>query len=129
MQKLLPLLLLAAACGPKAVPATETLPRLRAAIDGTVTTPEQNKANSELVQQVSDEGHLLGLTRDELAERIGKGDECSNHPLCDEQGFDPSDWYYEVGHPGEGYMRVRPALIVGFDRFGKSVRTYNLRVE
>jgi hypothetical protein len=126
---LLPLILLAAACGPKAAPATETLPKLRNAIDGTVTTPEQNKANSDLVQQISDEGHLLGLTRVEVEERLGKGDDCARHPLCGEQGFDPSDLYYEIGQPGEGYMRMRPALIVGFDRFGKSVRTYNLRVE
>jgi hypothetical protein len=117
------------ACGPKAAPATGTLPRLRSAIDGPVATVEQNKANSDLVQLIADEGHLLHLTRLEVEQRIGQGDECANHPLCDEQGFDSSDWYYEIGQPGDGYMRMRPALIIGFDRFGKSVRTYNQRVD
>jgi hypothetical protein len=30
---------------------------------------------------------------------------------------------------GQQYLRVRPALIVGFNRFGKVERTYNLRVQ
>jgi hypothetical protein len=124
----LPLLLLAA-CAPKGPAATETLPKLREALTQPVTTPEQNKANSDLVELIAEEGHLLGLTRLEVEQKLGKGDDCATHELCQKQGFDPTDWYYEVGQMGEGYMRLRPALIVGFDRFGKSVRTYNLRVD
>jgi hypothetical protein len=117
------------ACGPKAPPASETLPRLREAMAAPVSSAEQNKQNSDLVEQISEAGYLLGLTREEVMEKIGKGDDCSGHPICAKQGFDAMDWYYEVGTEGEGYMRSRPALVLGFDRFGKVVRTYNLRIE
>jgi hypothetical protein len=123
------LLIAVAACAPKGPAATETLPKLRDVLQQPVTSPEQNKANSELVETIAEEGHLLGLTRIEVEKKIGKGDDCATHELCQKQGFDDTDWYYEVGTEGEGYMRLRPALIVGFDRFGKSVRTYNLRVD
>lgn len=128
MRMLVLLSLLVVACGPKGPSAAETLPRLREAIYGTVTTDEENRANSDLVEQVAELGHLLGLTRLEVEQHLGKGDVCSLHELCAKQGFLDTDWYYEVGH-GDTYQRVRPALIVGFDRFGKVVRTYNLRVE
>lgn len=118
-----------AACGPKAPPASETLPKLRAAIEAPVASPEQNRQNSALVEQIADAGHLLGLSRAELEERVGKGDDCAKHPSCADRGFEDTDWYYEVGKMGEGYVRARPALIVGFDRFGKVMRTYNLRVD
>jgi hypothetical protein len=125
----LSLFALAAACAPKGPAATETLPKLREALQQPVTSPAQNKANSDLVETISEEGHLLGLSRLEVEKQLGKGDECSIHELCRKQGFEDTDWYYEVGEMGEGYVRLRPALIVGFDRFGKAVRTYNLRVE
>ena len=64
---------------------------------------------------------------------MGKGDLCSRHPLCSEQGFQDDDWYYDVGTqnpaPNATYLRYRPALIVGFSRFGKVERTFVLRVE
>jgi hypothetical protein len=123
---------LGAGCAKKPT-AYETLPQLKNALGTPVTTPEQNKQNSTLVQLVSEEGHLEGLTREEVKSKVGQGDSCHNHPLCDEQGFDDSDWYYEVGTADEGgnptYLRYRPALIVGFNRFGTVERTYVLRVE
>ena len=129
MTRWLSVIALAAACAPQGPAATETLPRLRDVLSQPVTSAEQNKANSELVEIIADEGHLLGLTRIEVEKKIGKGDDCATHELCQKQGFDDTDWYYEVGTEGQGYMRLRPALIVGFDRFGKSTRVYNLRIE
>jgi hypothetical protein len=113
--------------------AYETLPQLKQAIDEPVLSAEQNKQHSALAQLVSEEGHLEGLTRTEVESKVGRGAPCSQHPLCGEQGFEVDDWYYEVGAPNEGpdatYLRYRPALIVGFNRFGKVERTYVLRVE
>jgi outer membrane protein assembly factor BamE (lipoprotein component of BamABCDE complex) len=110
-------------------PASETLPRLRDAIASPVATEEDNQRNSALVQQVSEDGVLQGLTRQEVQDQIGRGDVCSRHPMCREKGFEDDDWYYEVGQMGEAIVRVRPVLIVGFDRFGKVTHTYNLRVK
>ena len=107
--------------------AAETLPKLRAAIDGQVSSPEQNAQNSALVTQVSDDKQLHGLTRIEVSDKLGAGDPCSRHPICGERGFEGDDWYYEIGREGSEYVRHRPALIVGFSRFGKVERTFVLR--
>jgi hypothetical protein len=120
------------ACAKKPT-AYETLPQLKQAIDEPVMSAEQNKQHSAVAQLVSEEGHLEGLTRTDVESKVGKGDQCSKHPLCSEQGFEDDDWYYEVGVPGDAadaaYLRYRPALIVGFNRFGKVERTFVLRVE
>ena len=119
--------LAACASGPT---AQETLPKLRTAIDSEVRSPEQNAEHSALVEQVSQAKHLHGLTRVELEEKLGVGEPCSRHPMCTERGFDPSDRFYEVGKPSDAYVvRYRPALIVGFSRFGKVERTFVLRAE
>jgi hypothetical protein len=113
--------------------AYETLPQLKQALEEPVTTAEQNKQHSTLAQLVSEEGHLEGLTRTEVEAKVGKGDQCSKHPLCAKQGFEDDDWYYEVGTEGSGseasYVRYRPALILGFSRFGKVERTFVLQVQ
>jgi hypothetical protein len=105
----------------------ETLPSLRQAIAAEVSTPEQNEKNSALVEQVSQDKHLQGLSRAEVEDKLGRGDLCSRHPICSERGFDGSDWYYEVGREGSAYVRHRPALVIGFNRFGKVERTFVLR--
>jgi hypothetical protein len=128
----LSLITLGQACAKKPT-AQETLPQLKAAIAAPVSSPEQNREHSELARLVSEEGYLEGLTRDEVAAKIGPGDRCSRHPRCGEQGFESDDWYYEVGSADTGpqpiYVRYRPVLIVGFNRFGKVQRTYVLHVQ
>lgn len=116
---------LACAHGPS---AQETLPRLKAALDEPVASAEQNKQNSQLVVTISEDKHLEGLTRLEVEEKLGKGDPCGRHPICHERGFFEDDWYYEIGREGSTYLRHRPALILGFNRFGKVERTFVLEV-
>ena len=121
-------LLALVACGPAAPGPQETLPRLKNALVEPVSTPEQNKQHSELAVTISEEKHLHGLTRLEVEEKVGKGDLCDKHPICKERGFYEDDWYYEVGTEGSTYVRHRPALMVGFNRFGKVERTFVLEV-
>lgn len=116
-------------CGPPPPSAQETLPRLRNVLREPVSSAEQNKQNSELVVQVSELKHLHGLTRLEVEEKLGKGEDCSGHPLCADKGFFPGDWFYEIGTTGSSYVRHRPELIVGFNRFGKVERTFVLEVQ
>ncbi len=122
-------IVLLVACAAKTPPANETLPRLRRAIEEPVANEQQNRDNSALVEQIAEAQQLDGMTRDEVAQALGKGDKCSRHPICAQQGFEDEDWFYEVGTVGPAYMRARPVLIVGFDRFTRVVRTYNLRME
>ena len=128
MRALFLLPLLACACGAPPPSARETLPRLKNVLYEPVSSPEQNKQNSDLVVQVSELKHLHGMTRFDLESKVGKGQTCAEHPLCSERGFFPEDWYYEIGTEGSSYVRHRPALIVGFDRFGKVERTFVLEV-
>ena len=121
--------LLVCACGGPAPSAQDTLPRLKNVLHEPVSSVEQNKQNSDLVVQVSEYKHLHGLTRLELEEQLGKGQDCTAHPLCSERGFFPEDWYYDIGIEGSSYVRHRPALIVGFSRFGKVERTFVLEVK
>lgn len=123
---LLPVLVYA--CGPPPPSAQETLPRLKNVLQEPVSSPEQNKSNSDLVVQVSELKHLHGLTRVEVEEKLGKGQDCAGHPLCSDKGFFPGDWFYEIGSEGSSYVRHRPELIVGFNRFGKVERTFVLEV-
>ena len=123
------LALVLGACAGKTPPASETLPRLRRAIEEPVANEQQNRDNSALVEQISEAQQLDGMQQEEVAKALGKGDKCVHHPMCAEQGFNDEDWFYEVGTVGPAYMRARPVLIVGFDRFGNVVRTYNLRME
>jgi len=110
-------------------PASETLPRLQRAMSEPVQNEQHNRDNSALLEQVADAQHLDGLTRSDVIGAIGKGDLCSRHPTCGEKGFDGEDWYYEVGAAGPTYLKARPVLILGFDRFGKVVRTYTMRID
>lgn len=109
--------------------AAETIPKLSAALDAEVRSESENAENSALVSEVSKSRHLEGMSRSELAQKLGAGDPCSEHPICAERGFGPDDRYFEVGRESDVYLRHRPALIVGFSRFGKVNRTYVLRVE
>lgn len=130
LRRLAPLALLGlGACASHSASSQETLPRLKTALEAPVSSAEQNKQNSDLVVQVSEDKHLEGLTRLEVEEKLGKGTPCANHPICRERGFFEDDWYYEVGKEGSAYLRHRPALILGFSRFGKVERTFVLEVQ
>ena len=122
------MLLVAVGCGGASVNHDESLRRLSDAIQAPVSSPEEAQQNSNLTELVVEEGMLEDMTREEVSERIGRGDDCSRHPRCAENGFEADDWFYTVGQMGEGSAGAMPILIVGFDRFGKVVRTWNLRV-
>ena len=125
---LVAMLLMAVGCGGSSANEDESLRRLSDAIQAPVSSPEEAQQNSNLTETVVEEGFLEDMTREEVSEVIGRGDECSRHPRCAENGFEDDDWFYTVGQMGEGAAGVTPILIVGFDRFGKVVRTWNLRV-
>lgn len=115
-------------CGGASINRDESLRRLSDAIQAPVSSPEEAQENSKLVEQIVQEGLLEDMTREEVSSAIGRGDDCSRHPRCAENEFEDDDWFYNVGQMGEGSAGMVPALIVGFDRFGKVTRTWNLRV-
>ncbi len=105
----------------------EALPKLRAAIEKNLSSPEEAAENSRLLEEILDDNVLNEMFRHEVEEAIGRGDPCSRHPRCAENGFESNDWFYHVGQQGEGRTGAVPILIVGFDTSGRVVRTWNLR--
>jgi outer membrane protein assembly factor BamE (lipoprotein component of BamABCDE complex) len=92
-----------------------------------VASSDDTVRHSQLVENVVEADVLEGMTRDEVRAKIGAGDPCSRHPRCAENEFEEDDWFYTVGEMGESDAAQAPILIVGFDRFGKVHRTWNLR--
>jgi hypothetical protein len=119
--------LFAAACGAVPMSREEALPKLRAAIQKNLSSPEEAAENSRLVEKVADDGVLNEMFRHEVEEAIGRGDPCSRHPRCAENGFEANDWFYTVGQQGEGRTGAVPIMILGFDTSGRVVRVWNLR--
>jgi hypothetical protein len=116
-----------AACGAVPMSRDEAMPQLRAAIEKNISSPEESQANSRLLEDILDDQVLEEMFRHEVEEAIGRGDPCSRHPRCEENGYGPQDWFYTVGQMGEGRSGALPILIIGFDTSGRVVKTWNLR--
>lgn len=117
-----------ASCGGTQSSSQEQLTNLRRAMQEEVRSAEDNQAHSRLVENIAENGALIGKTREEVRETIGAGDPCSRHERCQENDFEDNDWFYTVGRSGSGFSGQAPILIVGFDRTGRADRTWNLRV-
>ncbi len=117
---------LALACGPS-IPPAQTLTSLAEVMNEPVDDADESARFSQRVQTVVENDSLQNMSRQEVEDAIGRGDPCSRHPRCMENGFDGDDWFYDVGALGQGYPGPVPILIVGFDREGKVVKVWNLR--
>ena len=114
------------ACGPS-IPPAQTLRALQEAMNEPVDDAEESALISHRVQNVVENDSLMNMSRVEVEEAIGRGDPCSRHPRCMDNGFENDDWFYDVGALGQGYPGPVPILIVGFDNEGRVVRVWNLR--
>lgn len=112
------------ACGPPP-DHSATLARLRDAITAPIETPTQLEDHNQLVESVSESNALDGLRQFEVQERIGRGEQCGARQICEERGFRPTDWVYDVGRdPSDPQLPAGPTLIVGFDTTGIVDRVY-----
>jgi hypothetical protein len=116
--------LMAFACGGPQDSGAYLLGNLKDAMERPVETEERSLRHSRLVQDVAEADLLANKTRLEVQEAIGRGEPCSRHPQCQERGFDPNDWFYQVGREGPAKI---PLLIVGFDHTGHVNRTWYLK--
>ena len=96
------------------------LAKLGEAVRTPVVSTEDAEDRSRLVEQALDDETLMNLSRAEIEAALGRGDPCSRHPRCAENGFENDDWFYTVGEPGEAPAGPLPRLIVGFDHTGPS---------
>ena len=104
----------------------ELLSQLSAAMATPVDSIETSHTHSRTTMEVVETGALERMNRVEVQAAIGRGDSCSRHPRCAEEGFSSNDWFYTIGSLGSTGATA-PILIVGFDREGIVDRTWYLR--
>jgi hypothetical protein len=102
----------------------QLLGQLDAAIEEPVPDEETSHRHSRLAMEIVEDGVLERMNRVEVEQAIGRGDPCSRHPRCAENGFADDDWFYTVGQSGG---EQAPLIIVGFDREGRVDRTWYMR--
>jgi hypothetical protein len=112
---------MALACGGETDSRGYLLNNLREAMERPVESEDRSLRHSRLVEDVVEADLLSNMSRAEVQETIGRGDPCSRHPQCQEKGFGPNDWFYQVGRGGAEKI---PLLIVGFDSTGHVTRTW-----
>lgn len=125
---LLALLLPLAGCAKKqTMPPAAWRSKLRDAIAAEVNTRDQRNEHSRMMEQALEEGALEDMTRPEVQAALGKAINCSSRDLCDDNGFQGDDWYYELGQMGdEDKVKQLPVLIIGFGIKGEVVRTWTM---
>ena len=113
------------ACGGASRVTDETYKRLRSMTETPVETQSESAHRSQFLEAALNERAFANMTRAEVQQRIGQGDDCSRHSECKRQGFFDDDWYFTMGAQGSNY--APPVLIIGFDQFGRVKRTWNMR--
>ena len=103
--------------------------RLRAGMAEDVPTREKRGELSRLLVDATDHGALDRLERPDVSAALGKPLSCDSLPLCAEQGFLGSDWYYLMGHTENAKIKQLPLLIVGFDPQDRVSRVYVLHTD
>lgn len=112
-------------CGGASRVTDTTYQRLQEMTNTPVETQSQSAHRSQILEAALNESAFANMTREQVLAKIGRGDDCSRHTECSRQGFFDDDWYYTMGASGSNY--APPVLILGFDRFGRVKRTWNMR--
>jgi hypothetical protein len=100
--------------------------RLRSTMGEPVASREQRDEHSRTLVEVADSGVLEGLNQEQLRAEIGRGQACRAE-ICDQNGFQESDWYYEIGVAESDEIEQLPVLIIGFDPRGRAARIWTLK--
>lgn len=124
----LPLLIGASACaGAPARPKDELFADFNRLSAKPLVTRDDGDAASRIAEELASSHALDRMTRLEVMQAIGRGDDCVRHRDCAEHGFLDNDWHYTVGQPSAEFAGNVPVLIVGFDGHGDVERVWNLR--
>lgn len=117
--------MICAACGGARSTPVPSYAVLRQMTQTPVKTRAESEQRSRELEAALDDNAFVGMSRAEVAEKIGQGDDCARHSECKRQGYFDQDWYYTMGSQGSNF--APPVLIIGFDQFGRVERTWNMR--
>jgi hypothetical protein len=102
--------------------------QLRSAMQASVTSREQRSEQSRLLAKVVDEDALDGMTRPEVRSAFGPGNACSLE-VCRKNGFEDTDWYYEIGVSANPELKQLPLVLFKFDPHERTTRVYTLTTD
>lgn len=126
LSALVALLIFACAGSQTSAQHSADLERLKATFSQDVPDQETRDGHSRAMESAVNGGALSGLTKPEVREALGAGQDCARIPLCAEQGFDGYAWYYEMGVARAPFSGQLPVLVVVFDSKGRVMRTWTL---
>ncbi|HEX4352679.1 MAG TPA: hypothetical protein VHZ95_07195 [Polyangiales bacterium] len=98
---------------------------MREAMQKSVTSREQRDEQSQLMMKVVKADAVDGMTRPEVRAAFGPGVACTLD-VCHKNGFEESDWYYEIGVHTSGKIEQLPLLLFKFDPHERTVRVFTL---
>jgi uncharacterized protein HemX len=116
-----------AACGATLSPqqADHLRQQLRAAMQQPVASREERDQHSRLLADVVGKDALHGLDENQVRAAFGAGQACRSQ-VCEQHGFTPDDWLYEIGRTDDPKIKQLPLLIVGFDPQRRATRIWTL---
>lgn len=119
---------LASACasGPS-IDSAQWRQRLRTAMQEPVSTRDQRDRQSRLLVEATSEADLERMNHTQVEAEFGKGTNCQNNAICQEQGFGSEDIYYPIGVATTDKIKQLPLLIIGYDQHGHVKRVFALR--
>lgn len=116
----------ACASGPS-IDSAQWRQRLRTAMHEPVSSRDQRDQQSRLLVEATSEADLERMTYTQVEAEFGKGTNCQNNAICQEQGFGSEDVYYPIGVATTDKIKQLPLLIIGYDQHGHVKRVFALR--
>ena len=102
--------------------------QLRSAMQASVKSRAERSEQSRLLVKVVDADALDGMTRPEVQSAFGPGNACGL-PVCRKNGFEETDWYYEIGVNENPAIKQLPLVLFKFDTHDRTVRVYTLTTD
>jgi hypothetical protein len=97
-------------------------------MQATVTSRAERSEQSRLLAKVVDEDALDGMTRQEVRSAFGAGKACTLE-VCRKNGFEETDWYYEIGVSANAELKQLPLVLFKFDPHERTMRVFTLTTD
>jgi hypothetical protein len=102
--------------------------QLRSAMQASVKNRAERSEQNRLLAKVIDADALDGMTRPEVRSAFGPGIACAIE-VCRKNGFEETDWYYEIGVMDNPALKQLPLVLFKFDTHDRTMRVFALSTD
>src|SRR4051812_22333369 len=102
--------------------------QLRSAMQASVKSRAERSEQSQLLAKVIDADALDGMMRPEVRSAFGPGKACALE-ICRKNGFEETDWYYEIGVMDDPALKQLPLVLFKFDTHDRTQRVFALSTD